>query len=196
MNNMMRQEESYSSEEIPQLRKELLQSLLPLAAENYKDSTRIVQEIEDKANKAATLASAILAVGMVFVKPEMRLVQLGGAYGVRLLSASIALLLVCIGFSISVTWRKRSPIFLPVAHAEKHVSDMLTIPAKELTHETLENFWRDQVREWNAILSQYKNVYSHKAQFLLFSQIAMVIALCMIAAFLLLILFRANGVLP
>src|SRR5437879_1327964 len=100
--------------DVSQFRFGVLQALVEVAGENYKENSRITNVLDDKAQKTGALAGAFLAAGFAFIKsenfgPNSPLNRLAGLAGLLLLAFCIALLLLSTILALRTMWVRAVP---------------------------------------------------------------------------------------
>lgn len=90
-------------------RLEMLSQALTTSTEMYKENSRILALIEDKAQKAAGLAGIFLAAAFAFLRKDAleTLMEATGWPGLSVLSAAIGLMLFCVLTCAWVLWARR-----------------------------------------------------------------------------------------
>jgi hypothetical protein len=170
--------------DITLFREETLKSILQQSAENYKDNVRIISVIEDKAQKATILASALLAAGLAFLKGENfgNGVWFGGDI-LLLLAIAIFLLITCNVTCLRVMWVRTTAAPLSVEQMVELAQDLFAAP-NEILERQEPAYW-DKIGVWRHTLSLQQQVIERKAKELRFAQIILTAGITAIALVLL-----------
>lgn len=178
---------------IPEFRLAIVQALVEVASENYKENSRIAGVLDDKAQKTGALAGVFLAGSFAFIKTEnfgqtAPLNRLAGLWGLLFLAVCIGLLLVTTILSLRTMWIRAVPAPMSLAIMEKMSLDLLEASDEDLDNATQENFFRDQSRVWSVALQKQHAANANKAKYLRASQLTLAVAIICGAAILLEIL--------
>jgi hypothetical protein len=170
----------------------LLTVAMTASTEMYKENSRILALLDDKAQKTATLAGIFLAAAFAFLRKDTLkdLSDAVGGPGIGLLTVAVALLLGCVFAGGLVLWAREYQL-PPNPNAILELCDVLL--AGELTDEDRENYIRDQTRSWNRALSVQDRVIDDKSQRLLFSQCFLAGGISSVVVLLGLLIFCGNG---
>jgi hypothetical protein len=169
---------------------DLLKDALTIAPENYKDNVRIITGLDDKAQKMGTIAGVFLGVLLALVKPDQlsTLLNLIGQAGVLVVTGVTLLLLVCIGLCLWCMWTKAIPPPLSMKHLT-HIIESID-HSKPLAEEV---YYNERIGIWKQCIETQVYVAKSKQHRVLGAQIALAIAMLLIAGML---LFLIHSVRP
>jgi hypothetical protein len=167
-------------------RESIVQALAQVGSENYKENSRIIGVLDDKAQRSGAIAGAFLAAGLGFIKaenfgPTSSLNRLVGLPGIILLGLSIAFLLISTMFSLRVMWIRPVPAPLSFEILDVMTSDLLNLPSADLDDARQENYYRDESSIWKAALKGQAQVISEKGKNLRAAQVLLSMAIFCIA---------------
>ncbi|HEU0049719.1 MAG TPA: hypothetical protein VFQ43_19180 [Nitrososphaera sp.] len=176
--------------ELIEFRRLILQSLVQVGTDEYKENVRILGVLDDKAQKTGAIAGAFLAAGLAFIKPEnfgtaAPLSQLAGSPGLLLLGLGIGLLLMSTVLALRVMWVRSAPTPPRLVELAKMADHLLELSPDELVQERQENYFRDQARTWESVLSEQDRLSDIKASNLRLAQLTLVSAIVLLALILL-----------
>src|SRR6185312_2343681 len=161
------------------VRKALLQNLVQLGSENYKENARILGILDDKAQKTGALAGAFLAAGFAFVKPEN--FQTASVFAslpnLTLLAVSIGLLLACTILALAAMWIRSVPKPFSYGLLEKMTLDLLKNCPNGISSSVHESFLHDQGGVWRRLLQEQELINSKKANLLRVAQVTLAAAI-------------------
>jgi hypothetical protein len=173
----------------PDQRLSLLTVAMTASTEMYKENSRILGLLDDKAQKTATLAGIFLAAAFAFLRKDSLkdLAEMTGGPGIGLLTVAMALLVGCVFVAGLVIWAREYQL-PPNPNAVLELCDILL--AGELTDEDRENYIRDQTRSWNRALTVQDRVMEDKSQRLLVSQCLLIGGIASVVVLLGLLIFH------
>jgi len=157
----------------------------------YKENTRILALIEDKAQKSAVVAGGFLAAAFAFLRRDALrdLTTLEGYRGIVLLLVATALFLACVLSSGAVLWTRKLRL-PPDARRVARCCDLLLAQSMDSpTDEQRENHLRDQIKVWNKAVRIQTVVIRAKSRYLKRTQTFLVAAVSVVALLLVLLIF-------
>jgi hypothetical protein len=163
------------------------------ASDVYKENSRILALLDDKAQKTAGVAGVFLAAAFAFLRRESveDLKALAGPSGLILLGASIAFFMACIICSGFVMWTRR--LQLPPDPAKiLDACNYLLTDSNGPSDEARENHVRDQINSWNRANQVQYEAISDKSKKLLVTQVLLTLAIMAIAILLCLLTVAAG----
>lgn len=175
-------------------RMQMLSQALAAATDVYKENTRIMALLDDKAQKTAGLAGVFLAAAFAFLRRESieDLRAAGGAFGMVLLGAALLLFLGCLFLSGLVMWARRLQL-PPDPNKILAVCDALLADQSGPTDEVHENHIRDQIKSWNRANQVQDQVISDKSEKLLLTQKFLIWGIIAVAGLLALVAFGSGS---
>ncbi len=174
------------------LRLKLLERVLTTSAAEYADKGRIFTNLDTKAQNTATIAGIFLTGAFVFIGKESLdwFISRGGPIVITLLSITIVLLVVSIVFCIIAMKIQRTLTPMASKDFACMVEEILQIEPADFTDERIENFLKDQIRVWTAVLSDISKANDNKAASVLGGQLFLSFAIFFEAIMLLYTLLR------
>lgn len=160
---------------------DLLKDSLAVAPENYKDNVRIITGLDDKAQKMGTIAGVFLGVLLATVKPDQlsNLVVLVGQAGIWVVTLVTLLLIVCLGFCLWCMWTKVIPPPLSLGHLSFIIKNTEAINLAE------EDYCHERIAIWRECIDAQGIVASAKQKRVFLAQVALALAMFLIACMLL-----------
>ena len=167
----------------------MLTQAMTASTEMYKENSRILALLDDKAQKTATLAGIFLAAAFAFLRKDTLkdLADAAGGPGFGVLTVAITLLLGCVFCGGLVIWARKLQL-PPNPNLILEACDILL--GGELSDESRENHIRDQTRAWNLALSVQDGIIDEKSQRLLVSQWLLIGGITAVVVLLGLLMFR------
>jgi hypothetical protein len=168
----------------------MLAQAMSASTDMYKENSRILALLDDKAQKTATLAGIFLAAAFAFLRKDalQDLRAITGGLGMFLLAAAIVLALACVFTGGLVLWARK----LQLPPNPNKILDACDLFLEAQADEAIrENHIRDQTKSWNRALQAQDSVIEDKSQKLLVAQSLLVAA--MLAVVFLLGLAIFNG---
>jgi hypothetical protein len=164
-------------------------------AERLDDaSSHVSGTLEEKAQQTGGIAGLFLAAAFGFLKPDdlsTFLLANGRSFGYLLIGTIIAFL-ACLATCLSVTWLRKTPGPLGLATLSSLNDDLLRLSDDELSEDVQRNYFRDQLRMWESIISSRKQLNRQKARRLLCAQSLLASGMFLIAV--LLIISVSNSI--
>src|SRR5258708_1590885 len=169
---------------------DLLKDTLVIAPENYKDNVRIITGLDDKAQKMGTIAGVFLGVMLALVKPDQlsNLLSLIGQTGIWVVTLVTLLLIACIGLCLWCMWTKVIPPPLSVGH--------LSFITKSTAGATLpeEGYCSERIAIWQECIKAQGVVAAAKQKRVFWAQVALAVAMVLIAGMLLYLIHTVHPV--
>jgi hypothetical protein len=169
----------------------MLSSALSASVDMFKENARVITIIEDKAQKAATLAGIFLAAAFAFLRKEplQDLFGLEEWIGVIMLSVAIALMLGCVLVCAYTLYARR--MLTPPAAADilRKTELRLRAEPERQTDEMRENHIREQANAWHDALIAQESAIAIKSKLLMWTQGLLVVGISVVAALLILSAF-------
>jgi hypothetical protein len=169
----------------------LLNDVLVAAAEGYKDNSRILTALDDKAQKMGAIAGVFLAVPFAVLKPDSIKSFYGivGVSGLLMLAVAVVLFMICIGLCLIVMWVRSIKPPLDLTAVKDLTDDLLRSPAGDLTEDVQERYCNDKISIWNECLLAQARIIQRKWNLLLASQMLLGTALLPIGSLLLSVIY-------
>lgn len=142
-------------------------------AEKLEDyGTKATIRLDDKAQQTGGIAGLFLAAAFGFSKPEtfVALGKKGSLWAWAVLFAIIAVLLVCLGCCLSVTWLRSTPMPIGLTVLQGLMNDLLEQDEARLDDTAQENYFRDRLRIWETIVEDRLHLNKNKARRLFAAQ--------------------------
>lgn len=169
---------------------DLLKDTLTIAPETYKDNVRIITGLDDKAQKMGTIAGVFLGVFFALVKPDqlLNLVSLIGGTGIWVVTSVTLLLIACIGLCLWCMWTKVIPPPLSLGH--------LAFIFKNTGGKDLDEgvYYRERIAIWTECVTAQGQVSAAKQKRVLGAQIALAVAMFLIAGMLLYLIHSVHPI--
>ncbi len=164
----------------------MLSQALATSTDMYKENSRILGLIEDKAQKAAGLAGLFLAAAFSFLRKDslQSLSVFLGWTGLSILGLSIALMLACILLSAWVLWAREMITPPDPESVLRHVDLYLNRDPAGPSDTSRENNLRDQARSWNAALKAQDKAITEKSKLLVLTQTLLIVGISTVVALL------------
>ena len=163
----------------------MLTQALGAATDGFKENSRVLSLLEDKAQKAAGLAGVFLAAAFSFLRKDAltALADFTGWWGLSALALAVALMLSCV-FASGQVLRARQMITPPPADGiyERCMHRLSVVGGPNDAQR--ENHLRDQARAWIAALAVQQNAITFKSLWLVRTQRLLVIGMCAVVALL------------
>jgi hypothetical protein len=177
--------------EFQEKRAAMLLQAMTASTEMYKENTRILALLDDKAQKTATLAGVFLAAAFAFLRKDALtdLITAVGGRGIGFLTVAIGLFLLCVFCGGMVIWARKLQL-PPDPNAILRTCDILL---SDLNEEVYENHIRDQTHSWNRALVVQDQIIMDKSQRLLASQCFLLGGIGMVVALLCLFIFAVKN---
>jgi hypothetical protein len=166
----------------------ILTQAMTASTEMYKENSRILALLDDKAQKTATIAGIFLAAAFAFLRKDALQDLSDAAHGPAfgLLTIAVGLFLGCVVAAGLVIWARKLQL-PPNPNAILDVCNVLL--ADGLTDDARENHIRDQARSWNRALAVQDKIIDDKSQRLLISQWLLILGIVTVVALLGLAMF-------
>jgi hypothetical protein len=151
---------------------DILAATVERAAQLDDVSSRVSGKLEEKAQQTGGMAGLFLAAAFGFLKPDdltKFLVANGRPFGYLLIS-TIVVFLACLAACLSVTWLKKTPTPLGLATISSLNDDLLRLSDDEVSEDVEKNYFSDQLRLWESIISSRRELNRQKARRLLCAQ--------------------------
>jgi hypothetical protein len=176
----------------------LLSDVLAIGAESYKDNSRILAALDDKAQKMGAIAGLFLAVPFAVLRPDSvrPLHDMVGVPGLLMLAVAVILFMICIGLCLIVMWARSVRPPLDFNSVKGFTDDLLHSPAGNLTEDVQERYCNDKISVWEECLSEQEKIIQRKWRFLLASQIVLSTALLPIGLLLLFVIYSTIVAVP
>jgi hypothetical protein len=172
----------------------MLTQALTASTDMYKENSRILALLDDKAAKTAGLAGIFLGAGFAFLRKDTLadLFSVTGAVGFWLLATAIALLVLCIFVSGWVLWlqKLKTP---PDPDKVLAACNLFLGEAGGPDDETRENHVRDQVNSWNRALKVQDRVIAAKSRRLNITQWLLLLTVISVGVLLVFLMIDAKG---
>jgi hypothetical protein len=175
----------------------LLERVLNVASEEYRDRSSGFRDLDAKAQSSITTAGIFLAAALAFLRLEFleQYYRIGGWYFITLLSLSIFLLVGSVVFSLVALRIRKVAMALESGALADMVDDLLSLNPSERDEAAQSNFLRDQLRAWRTILQDVATVNESKARTVFIAQILLTLAIVLLGT-LLLALIIASVIAP
>jgi hypothetical protein len=150
----------------------MLSQALTTSTDMYKENSRVLGLIEDKAQKAAGLAGLFLAAAFSFLRKDSleTLSAFLGWTGLSILALSIGLMLACVLVSAWVLWAREMMTPPDPESILRHVDLYLNADPAGPCDTSRENNLRDQARSWNTALKAQDKAITEKSKLLVLTQ--------------------------
>jgi hypothetical protein len=164
----------------------MLSQALTTSTDMYKENSRILTLVEDKAQKAAGLSGLFLAAAFAFLRKDSleTLSAFLGWTGLSILALSIGLMLACILVSAWVLWAREMITPPDPESILRHVDLYLNAEATGPSDTSRENNLRDQARAWNTALKAQEKAITDKSKLLVFTQRLLIAGISTVVALL------------
>jgi hypothetical protein len=146
---------------------------LDLASDAYKNNVRIAAQLDDKAQKASTVAGLFPAAAFAFLKAGNvgGLLAGMGVYAIVIFIATMAVFICCLAACLSVMWIRRMPAPLAPALVNSMNDDLLVLQDEDVTDRMQANHYREQVLLWMPIIDGQITINKDKARRLWLAQV-------------------------
>lgn len=169
-----------------QFRVDALKALLQNASDNYRENSKIMSALDDKAQKTIATAGIFLAATFAFMKPEnihSVAVNLNLDFLIFLLM-TISTFILCVGACIWEMWLTTVPLPIPFKIFRKMTNDALSAE-RHLEAPVLEEaFSTEQIYFWEQTLDSQIVTNTKKAHRLLFAQCSLGCGILLVASIL------------
>ncbi len=174
-----------------------LSQALTLATDVYKEKSRILALLEDKAQKTAGIAGIFLAAAFAFLRREsiQDLKNAGGSWGMGLFILSVVAFLGCMLASGLVLWVRQLQL-PPNPIKALSASDKMLADPNGPSDAQRENHVRDLTRSWNHATQEQDRIISDKSIRLLIAQSLLLCGIIAAAGLLGLLVFSSTPVPP
>ncbi len=144
-------------------RLEMLQESVKWAETLYDAANKLSARLEDKAQQSATMAGLFLAAAFGFLKPDNSALAGSHRLVAALLTFTVVIFLLCLAGCLSVTWLRPAPMPMNLQVLRALNEDLLQFPEHKMTDSMKENYLRDRLSIWAAILDNRATVNRDKA---------------------------------
>lgn len=165
-----------------ELKIKVFERALSAAEKQYEENSKIAGFLEDKAQKSATIAGALLAAGLTFIKKET-FEPLAARFSTRFVEGlaflTVALLLITIALCVFVLWLRERPS-LPVNDLREMALETDGIPARELDHASYIRYLNDCFGLWPEVLKRQDQINQSKSDVLLWAHLTLSVGFVLI----------------
>jgi hypothetical protein len=176
-------------------RLKMLEKVVAHYLESYKENTRIINLMDQKAQAGVAFAGISIAAVLAFIAKVKGYELLGavGYSGLTILSIAIALFLAAAVAGFCVLWVRFVEGMLSPSALGRITEDLLdTAMEPESIQVSLENWYRTQSTTWTGIIASQAKAMMRKSRWLMRSQKMLLTGLVFVSGFLILAITSVN----